>query len=501
MQRSNGVDIETGRRGQLRSGTAAFCVAGLMAFTVVGAGTWLWGQRTGTIRVIADVRAETQRLSARIQQAGVVTALRSDDPAAIEVVDQLVGGQGAEVLRVALRTADGETVYARDKAALSAKAPLDPTALQSLRSRVSASELKLTSDPRDITLRIHQPVQAVGGDALLLQVDYDYGSIIAGGRQAWQTFAPGTLGALAAMAGLWLCLAGLAGRRGRRREATTPTIRVNEPDRWLEPEPEVPEVATPVLRITGGWTAGKPVLTPAAHARPAPPLMQDDGWLGMVQGGTPWPAVPFTEPVCEDDVVLPGALRDGGSRTWSGPPAAEAVAPGVEEHAHASAAHASANGNGNRRRNGSNGSNGASPTPKTGILVNSRRRGLEAALSSMLLPLARRGIDTRLDLPPGLELPETTEGLLIRAAEEAVRNSVSHAQTNTVKVRLDVRDQRVEMTIDDDGHSFDPAEFDGSPGRLGLRTLTRLAADAGGALHVRSSPNRGTRLHLDLPAS
>lgn len=134
---------------------------------------------------------------------------------------------------------------------------------------------------------------------------------------------------------------------------------------------------------------------------------------------------------------------------------------------------------------------------------NGKPRTLETALSGMLLPLAQRGIDTRLDLPPSLRLPGDTEELLLWAAEEAVRNTVTHGQAHTVKVRLDVHDRRVELTVDDDGRGFDPGELARPTpnSQVSLRTLTKLAANAGGALRVRSAPNRGTRFHLDLPTS
>jgi histidine kinase/DNA gyrase B/HSP90-like ATPase len=517
VRRSNDVNGQTSGLGLVQNRSAAFCVAGLMALTLVGAGSWLWGQQTAVIRAVADARAGAQALSARIPRVGIVVGLLSEDPAAIKKLDQLVSGQGAEVLGVTLRTADGKAVYAKDKAVRGKTAPLDRTALQSLRSGMSATELKLSSDPSDTVLRINQPVGA-GNGALLLQMDYDYESITAGARRTWRVFAPVTLGALVLMAALWLCLAGLAARRARKYDIAAP-LPQKEPEAWLEPEPVQEVVArafsAPPRRPTAGEPA--PKLTPSDRVGPEP--LMDDDWFGTVQGGTPWPAVPFTEPVCEDDVALPGALRDGGSRARPCPDALgaqpiveefEAITSGLAEaecsdgtrngrHASTSGNRASENGrsNGHGRLNGARNGHIAAGTKMNG---NSRRRGLEMALSGMLLPLARRGIDTRLDLPPGLQLSDATEELLIRAAEEAVRHSVSHSDTKTVKVRLDVREQRVELTVDNDGRGFDLVQLNGDHGDPGLRTLTRLAADAGGALHIRSSPHRGTRLHIDLPA-
>ncbi|MGH8929230.1 MAG: sensor histidine kinase [Egibacteraceae bacterium] len=453
---------------------------------------------------MSEARARTEALARQLAEANVVGGLRVDDPVALDTLDQLLGGQGREVLGVTFRAPDGEAVYARDPAAQGTNAPLDGPALQSLRSGAAETELEISADPSDTILRVHQPVLSASGDALLMQMDYDYQSITEDGRRAWQMFAPVTLGALVVMAAGWMCLAVLAARL--RRKAPAYEIASEDLDEWLEPEP--PSHAPYELPPTS-----RPRPVPAAVSTPlsAPAFasmttQDDDGWLGIEQGGTPWPAVPFNQPMPEEELVLPGALRDGATQRWAARPE---NAPSIWNGAN-SATHGTTNGttngtNGAKRAMSNGGGQGARPTNggHRGINGNGRRRSLETALSGMLLPLARRGIDTRLDLPPGLQLPDDTEELLIRAAEEAVRNSVSHADANTVKVRLDVRDQRVELTIDDDGRGFDPAQFSAGNGDrnfLGLRTLTRLAADAGGALHVRSSPNRGTRLHLDLPA-
>ncbi len=473
----------------------AFCVAGLVTLTLVGAGSWLWGQRAGTSRAVSEARARTEALARQLAEANVVGGLRADDPVALDTLDQLLSGQGREVLGVTFRAPDGEAVYARDPAAQGTNAPLDGPALQSLRSGAAETELEISADPSDTILRVHQPVLSAGGDALLMQMDYDYQSITEDGRRAWQMFAPVTLGALVVMAAGWMCLAVLAARL--RRKAPPYEVASEDLDEWLEPEPpshasyELPPASRP-----------RPVPTPVSRPGSAPAFApmstaDDDGWLGIEQGGTPWPAAPLSQPMPEEELGLPGALRDGATRSWAAPPEnAPSLwngANGATKSITNGAKHAMSNRQGARPASAGH----------RGVNGNGRRRSLETALSGMLLPLARRGIDTRLDLPPGLQLPDDTEELLIRAAEEAVRNSVSHADANTVKVRLDVRDHRVELTIDDDGRGFDPAQFSAGNGDrnfLGLRTLTRLAADAGGALHVRSSPNRGTRLQLDLPA-
>ncbi|MGH8902302.1 MAG: sensor histidine kinase [Egibacteraceae bacterium] len=464
-----------------------FSVAGLMALTLVGAGSWFWGQRTGLSRAVRDVRADTEMLAARIVEANIVGGLIAGDPTAVQTVDRLVSDQDEKVVAVTLSSVDGHAVYSKNPAVLGTTTPLDETALQALQAGEPSAELRATSGPSgDPVFRVHQPTQPPGGEALLLQADYDYQAVTADGGRVWRMFAPVTLGALLLLGVVWMCLGWLALRRTSR----VPGFFDAEERNWLISEPDTGTA-------TSAFQGPQPTPTPAAvstRAELQPPAAvlepDEDGWLGELRGSAAWPAGPFANPVPADDVPLPGALRAGPPEPrYSNGQSVEPHRPLVTSEPVAPQPELQTTTNGVPKGNGKPSGNG-------------KRRSLETALSGMLLPLARRGIDTRLDLPPGLRLPSDTEELLLWAAEEAVRNTVAHGQAHTVKVRLDVHDHRVALTVDDDGRGFDPDKLARpSPnGQVSLRTLTQLAANAGGALRVRSAPNSGTRFHLDLPA-
>ena len=281
--------------GLLGSRTVAFCVAGLAALTLVGAGSWLWGQRMGTARAIEEIRGRTEALGAQILGADVVTGLLTDDPLARERVDRLVDGHAAELLEVTLWTTDGDALYSRSRAATGAPEPLDATAMEALQTRTPSTGLRTSSDPTDTVLRVHQPVPRPEGDALLLRADYDYEVVTANGLRVWRAFAPVTLGALVVMAALWMMLAAIAGRRGRPArdvgdDAPVPeppqSVR-REPTPWLdEPEPSTKAFTTHVP--TSPPRVREPAMNDAAGRSgprsPATPADDDGGWLGTVQG-------------------------------------------------------------------------------------------------------------------------------------------------------------------------------------------------------------------------
>jgi two-component system, NarL family, sensor kinase len=127
--------------------------------------------------------------------------------------------------------------------------------------------------------------------------------------------------------------------------------------------------------------------------------------------------------------------------------------------------------------------------------------GLEAALRDVLAPLARQGLKTTLAVDPDLDLPDSTEAQLFRAAQEALRNVSLHAGARSVDVRVARDGRNARLVVSDDGRGFSPEALSRrrDEGHLGLRLLSDLAAEAGGRLDLDSEPARGTRLTMEVP--
>jgi two-component system NarL family sensor kinase len=128
--------------------------------------------------------------------------------------------------------------------------------------------------------------------------------------------------------------------------------------------------------------------------------------------------------------------------------------------------------------------------------------GLEGALNDLLSPLAAAGLQTRLHVDDGSAAGSRNDALIYRVAREAVRNVREHAQAGLVEVDITTSDGRVRLAISDDGRGFDDAERvrRGREGHLGLSLLGELVQQAGGTLHVRSTPGAGTTVDLEVPA-
>ena len=94
-------------------------------------------------------------------------------------------------------------------------------------------------------------------------------------------------------------------------------------------------------------------------------------------------------------------------------------------------------------------------------------------------------------------LPTTAEHLL-RVLSEALANITQHAQANRVLVKLESKEDQLELEVRDDGKGFDSNKSIGAGhyGILGMREHSRLM---GGNLEVVSGIGQGTHIKLSAP--
>jgi signal transduction histidine kinase len=107
-------------------------------------------------------------------------------------------------------------------------------------------------------------------------------------------------------------------------------------------------------------------------------------------------------------------------------------------------------------------------------------------------------VETDLDAEPELHLEPGVEAVLFRAAQEALRNVLRHAEANTVNVRLRASEGLAVLEVEDDGRGLTIAPADREE-HFGLRMLEDLARDSDGQLDIDSAPGRGTLVRLAIP--
>jgi signal transduction histidine kinase len=126
--------------------------------------------------------------------------------------------------------------------------------------------------------------------------------------------------------------------------------------------------------------------------------------------------------------------------------------------------------------------------------------GLVAALEHLADTFqARSGLETVIQANIDERLPAAMETVLYRVVQEALTNVVKHAGAEHVSIVLRSRDGAVAVTIDDDGQGFATDDVRGdSLGLLGMRERLALV---GGTLEIESTPESGTTIAAEVPAS
>jgi signal transduction histidine kinase len=78
-------------------------------------------------------------------------------------------------------------------------------------------------------------------------------------------------------------------------------------------------------------------------------------------------------------------------------------------------------------------------------------------------------------------------------------NTARHSQASQVKVMLDMGEDRVRISVDDNGRGFDPEAIQ-QGNSLGLKLIRERAEMLGGTFEVDSAIGRGTRVVFAVPA-
>jgi signal transduction histidine kinase len=129
--------------------------------------------------------------------------------------------------------------------------------------------------------------------------------------------------------------------------------------------------------------------------------------------------------------------------------------------------------------------------------------GLVAALEGLVSDLDQNGIKAELAVI-GLErrlVPEDTELMLFRIAQEALSNVRRHSGASKVNLQAEFSSDQLRMQITDNGCGFNAPERMSdlvSSGRLGLIGMHERARTLGGVLTIRSKPDHGTTVMVEV---
>jgi len=112
-------------------------------------------------------------------------------------------------------------------------------------------------------------------------------------------------------------------------------------------------------------------------------------------------------------------------------------------------------------------------------------------------------LSRRTSTPVELQIEGDFDGLgderrtcLYRVVQEALTNCARHAAATTIQITMQGKRECVCLSIRDDGVGFDAGR---ARTGLGLVGIEERVKELGGSLAVRSWPNQGTLLYVEIP--
>ncbi len=91
------------------------------------------------------------------------------------------------------------------------------------------------------------------------------------------------------------------------------------------------------------------------------------------------------------------------------------------------------------------------------------------------------------------------EVMLFRAIQELLGNAARHSQATLIKVMLDMGDEKIRVSVDDNGRGFDP-EVVMQGNSLGLKLIRERSEMLGGSFEMDSAVGKGARITFSVPA-
>lgn len=128
--------------------------------------------------------------------------------------------------------------------------------------------------------------------------------------------------------------------------------------------------------------------------------------------------------------------------------------------------------------------------------------GFTESVQQLLMHLQKSGqYKTSLQQPDGSFVVDGQQAIILfRMVQEIVNNSVRHAGASEFCITLEQRNGRRSIVLTDNGRGFDTSILEQPGGGLGIRNMKLRAASVGAAVHIDSTPNKGTTITISLNA-
>ncbi|MFN8534528.1 MAG: sensor histidine kinase [Dehalococcoidia bacterium] len=132
-------------------------------------------------------------------------------------------------------------------------------------------------------------------------------------------------------------------------------------------------------------------------------------------------------------------------------------------------------------------------------------QGLVPTLDEYLKRFQREtDVEVALTSRIGRRQSSTVETLIYRLVQEALVNTRKHANARHVTVELRAEDDRIAVTVSDDGQGFvvdDALKSSLARGSIGLHSIIERVGLAGGVCEIESAPGDGATIRFSVPTT
>jgi two-component system, NarL family, sensor histidine kinase DegS len=127
-----------------------------------------------------------------------------------------------------------------------------------------------------------------------------------------------------------------------------------------------------------------------------------------------------------------------------------------------------------------------------------------------VVPTLRRYVESFQE-KNGISVPITVTGVerrveshievtIFRGVQELLTNALLHAQATQIQVTLDLAQEHVQATVEDNGSGFNVEDaFNEEKGTIGLSSLRERIEMLGGEMNIQSRMGQGTRIQFTIP--
>lgn len=130
------------------------------------------------------------------------------------------------------------------------------------------------------------------------------------------------------------------------------------------------------------------------------------------------------------------------------------------------------------------------------------RKGLVVAVDEFISELnEKRPMQIIFNYDRDMKIPPSKSIHLYRIIHEVIHNADKHAKASTMHINLEINNEKLILTLRDNGCGFDSNDLGTVQKGLGLRNITSRVETLKGNIYLSSNQQKGTEYTIEIPTT